>query len=377
LAATDRPRVVVATPGDPLDPGTWSGSAAFLVRALERAGVLAGAVDASSGALDRIEQLASFSPQRTRWRQRFHSRSSLVSPLLRTVRGRVARRRLATEADIVLHVGAWTELPGRVRGSYHDGNLAVSVAREEPLLDPRSRSVRRALEADRRFYERMDVLLPMSDWLRRSFIDDFGQDPAKVVTVGAGANLRSVPPPPERDYATPRFLFVGKQWERKGGPQLLEAFRLARAERPDAELWIVGPEGAPAAEAGVRFLGRISRATPEGDRRLGEIYSEATAFTMPSQYEPFGIVFLEAMAHGLACVASDRCAMPEIVEDGATGYVVPARDVEALAQRLLELADPGRAHSFGEAGRERFLEHFTWDAVAGRIVDALVSRSAP
>jgi len=98
---------------------------------------------------------------------------------------------------------------------------------------------------------------------------------------------------------------------------------------------------------------------------------------MPSQYEPFGIVFLEAMAHGLACVASDRCAMPEIVEDGATGYVVPARDVEALAQRLLELADPGRAHSFGEAGRERFLEHFTWDAVAGRIVDALVSRSAP
>ena len=367
----------MATPGDPLDPGTWSGSAAFLVRALERAGVLAGAVDASSGALDRIEQLASFSPQRTRWRQRFHSRSSLVSPLLRTVRGRVARRRLATEADIVLHVGAWTELPGRVRGSYHDGNLAVSLAREEPLLDPRSRSVRRALEADRRFYERMDVLLPMSDWLRRSFIDDFGQDPAKVVTVGAGANLRSVPPPPERDYATPRFLFVGKQWERKGGPQLLEAFRLVRAERPDAELWIVGPEGAPAAEAGVRFLGRISRATPEGDRRLGEIYSEATAFTMPSQYEPFGIVFLEAMAHGLACVASDRCAMPEIVEDGATGYVVPARDVEALAQRLLELADPGRAHSFGEAGRERFLEHFTWDTVAGRIVDALVSRSAP
>jgi glycosyltransferase involved in cell wall biosynthesis len=367
---------VVATPGDPLDPGTWSGSAAFLVRALERAGVLAGAVDASSGALDRIEQLASFSPERARWRQRFHSRSSLASPLLRAARGRLASRRLATEADVLLHVGAWADLPGRVRGSYHDGNLAVSLAREEPLLDPRSRSVRRALEADRRFYDRMDVLLPMSDWLRRSFVADFGQDPDKVVTVGAGANLHELPAVPERDYGSPRFLFVGKQWERKGGPQLLEAFRLVRAERRDAELWVVGPERAPSTEPGLRFFGRIPRDTPEGERRLGEIYATATAFAMPSLYEPFGIVFPEAMAHGLACLASDRCAMPEIVDDGVTGYVVPARDADRLAERLLDLADPERARAFGEAGRRRFLERFTWDAVAARIVEALVSRSA-
>jgi glycosyltransferase involved in cell wall biosynthesis len=149
-----------------------------------------------------------------------------------------------------------------------------------------------------------------------------------------------------------------------------------RAERPDAELWVVGPEQAPAAEAGVRFLGRISRATADGERRLGEIYAGATAFAMPSLYEPFGIVFLEAMAHGLACVASDRCAMPEIVADGVTGYVVPARDVERLAVKLLELADPERARAFGDAGRRRFLERFTWDAVAARIVEALVTRSA-
>ena len=82
------------------------------------------------------------------------------------------------------------------------------------------------------------------------------------------------------------------------------------------------------------------------------------------------------MAYGLGCVASDRCAMPEIVDDGATGYVVPARDVEGLAQRLLDLADSERARAFGESGRRRFLERFTWDAVAARIVEALVSRSA-
>lgn len=369
-------RLVAATPGPPFDPGTWSGSAAFLLRALERAGALAGAVDASSTAVDRLEQLAAFSPSRARWRQRYHSRSSALSPLARGLRSRIARRRLGEQPAAVLHVGAWAELPGRVRASYHDGNLAVSLAREEPLLDPRGRGVRRALEADRRFYERMDVLLPMSDWLRRSFVDDFGQDPAKVVTVGAGANLHAVPELPDRSFEEARFLFVGKQWERKGGPQLLEAFRLARAELPDAELWVVGPEQPPAAEPGVRFFGRISRTGADGERRLGELYAGATAFAMPSLYEPFGIVFLEAMAHGLACLASDRCAMPEIVADGVTGFVAPARDVDTLGQRLVELAEPERARAFGEAGRLRFLERFTWDSVAARIVEA-VSRAAP
>ena len=372
----DRPQLVVATPGEPLDPGTWSGTSAFLVRALERAGALAGAVDASSHAVDRLEQLASFSPNRARWRQRYHSRSSFASGAARSLRSGVARRRLPGRPETVLHVGAWSPLPGRVRTSYHDGNLAVSLARGEPLLDPRSRSVRRALEGDRRFYEQMDVLLAMSDWLRRSFIEDYGQDPAKVVTVGAGANLHKLPEAPERTFEQPRFLFVGKQWERKGGPQLLEAFRLVQAERPEAELWIVGPEQ-QVAGPGVRFFGRISRASADGERRLGKLYAGATAFAMPSVYEPFGIVFLEAMAYGLACVASDRCAMPEIVADGVSGFTVGAHDVDALGQRLLELTDPEQARVFGLAGRRRLEEHFTWDVVAAKIVDAVASRSAP
>jgi len=181
---------------------------------------------------------------------------------------------------------------------------------------------------------------------------------------------------PERTYEQPRFLFVGMQWERKGGPQLLEAFRLVHAERPGAELWIVGPERAPATAPGVRFFGRISRASPNGERRLGELYAGATAFAMPSVYEPFGVVFLEAMAYGLACVSSDRCAMPEIVADGVSGFTVDAHDVDALGQRLLELTDPERAGAFGQEGRRRLVERFTWDGVAQRIVDAIASRSA-
>jgi glycosyltransferase involved in cell wall biosynthesis len=95
---------------------------------------------------------------------------------------------------------------------------------------------------------------------------------------------------------------------------------------------------------------------------------------MPSVYEPFGVVFLEAMAYRLPCIGSDRCAMPEIIDDGVTGHVVGAFDTEGLARRLLELSEPDRARSFGQAGHGRFLERYTWDGVAVRMLDAIAER---
>jgi len=374
----ERVRFAAVAPGPPFDPGTWSGTSSHLLGALKRAGALAGAVDGGSRTLDRLEQLASFSPDRARWRQRYHSRSSPLSGTVRALRSRLAGRRLTfqDEADAVLQIGAWYDIAasGGLRCSYNDGNLGVSLAREGLAIDPRSRGVRRALEAERRLYDGLDLIMPMSGWLRRSFLDDFGQDPAKVVTVGAGANLPATPGAPRRDFERPVYLFVGLQWERKGGPQLLQAFRDVHAQLPEAELVVVGPERPPEPVPGVRFLGRISRGSPAGERRLDEVYRRATAFVMPSLYEPFGIVFLEAMAYRLPCIGSARCAMPEIISDGETGFVVPPTDVEVLAERMLALADPGRARALGEAGHRRYLERFTWDGVARRMIDAAGAR---
>ncbi len=374
-----RPRIVCVAPGEPFDEHTWSGISRRLLGGLRDEGALVAAVSGRPGALATLEKAASASLSRERWRQRYNTGTSPVSPLLRRAMSGVADRRARTvrgEANVLLQLTGWycpAPLPGdrTLRGAYHDGNLAGYLSRPDLALDRRSRSIRRGLDYERRLAERTDVIFPMSEWLRHTFIEDYGQPPEKVVAVGAGPGLDRLPTQVDRDHERPRFLFVGKDFNRKGGPDLLRAFRLVRTERPDAELSIVGPLEPPPAQSGVRYLGRLDRATPEGAAALDAAFRDATAFAMPSIYEPFGLVFLEAMAYRLACLATDSCAMPEIVADGATGFIVAPGDLDALGQRMLDLADPETARAMGAAGHRRLVERYSWEAVARRIVGEL------
>jgi glycosyltransferase involved in cell wall biosynthesis len=252
--------------------------------------------------------------------------------------------------------------------------LAVFLRRPDLKIDPRSRRVRRALEFERRLHQSRDLVMPMSEWLRRSFIEDFGVDPQNVVAVGAGANITTTEALPEQDLAKPRILFVGKQFDRKGGPTVLRAFAQLRRHRPDAELWIVGPGRLNIVAPGVTSFGRLPHEAP-GGIDLRKLYREATMFVMPSIYEPFGITFLEAMTHRLACVGSTVGAIPEMVLDGVTGYVVAPGDHAALAERMIELADnPDKAGQFGHAGLRHVRERYTWERVAARVLGAISDR---
>jgi glycosyltransferase involved in cell wall biosynthesis len=374
--------VVVVAPGAPFAVATWSGSSKGLLQPLSARGALAGAVDGRSRWLELIEQAASFNPDRRRWLESYHATASPLSPLVREGMSGVARRRAAplareSGADAVLQLTGWyrPSVPGFLSASYHDGNLASFLQRPKLLIDRGSRRVRRALAWEQRLYDETDVIFTMSTWLREIFLDSFDQPPEKVVTVGAGTDL--VPPIAEleRAWDPPRFLFAGREWERKGGPELLRAWRAVHAARPDAQLDIVGPrEVQEPLPPGVVLHGRIDRSTPEGEQEYLDVYRRATAFVLPSLYEPFGIVFLEAMAWGLPCVVANRCAMPEIVDDGTTGRVVDPTDRDALAGALLELTDPAVAHRMGDAARRRMEERFTWDAVAERMLAELEAR---
>jgi glycosyltransferase involved in cell wall biosynthesis len=111
----------------------------------------------------------------------------------------------------------------------------------------------------------------------------------------------------------------------------------------------------------VRFLGRV------GDELLHGLYERADVFVHATRYEGSSLVTLEAMAHGLAVVATRAGGIPDKVVDGETGRLVEPRDVEGLAAALAELTDDAaRRTAMGERARARVGERFAWPAIADR-----------
>lgn len=354
-------------PEPPFDPRSWSGSSSYFFRSLQRQGLLEDAREVALAPTTQLCQKAfavSWPP--SRWRERYHSSVGRFRRLTRTAATEIARH---PDAEGILQIGAWFCAPAVTAlpcFSYHDGNAALWYRYYGRGLLSESR-VRRHLEWERQDYARMRGIFVMSRWLADSFVQDFGVPDHKVHVVGAGINFERLPELMERDFSIPRFLLIGRDFARKGGRYLLEAFRIVRREVPSAELTIVGPEPG-AAEPGVHYAGFLRKSDPADLHKLTNILRAATVMVLPSIYEPFGISLLEGMANGMPCIAVDRCALPEIVANGETGLVARPEDSESLARAMIELArHPDAARRMGERGRRRVEEHFTWDAVTGKI----------
>lgn len=212
-------------------------------------------------------------------------------------------------------------------------------------------------ELEQRAYGGARRIFVSSQFAADSLVEDYGVEPERVRVVGSGSNIK---PPVEIGLrGGGRILFVGVEWERKGGPQLLEAFERLRVRHPGVELDVVGCEGKhPTA----RFHGRVS---PEKVRRF---YARADIFCLPSLAEPSASVLAEAAAFGLPIVGTRVGGTPERVVEGETGWLVPPGDARALECALEKLVtDAEMARQMGDRGRERMLRHFTWSAVARKI----------
>ncbi len=172
----------------------------------------------------------------------------------------------------------------------------------------------------------------------------------------------------------PFLLFVGRLAANKGLAPLVEAFgQLAEHDR-SATLVLVGADGGQraAVEELARRRGVAERMRVTGfiedDAMLAAAFREARLAVLPSEYEAFGLVLLEAMAQGTPVIASRVGGIPEFVEDGKAGRLVPPGDAGALATALLRLWDDGTARSaMGEYGKREIVPRYSWEAVVDRL----------
>ncbi len=358
---------------DPFNYQTWSGSSRYFFEALKDKGVLVDAISADAGPYKRrLAQLVSFAPNLNEWKRRYHLNTFLFKQMSKTAIEKLLP--IKDKFDAILQVGAWYNildckpLHDKIFCSYHDGNLATQLKRPDSHYDKNARYVRRGLDYERRLYQGLDLIFPMSEWLRNSFIKDFNCPPDKVFAVGAGVNLKYIPEIISKDYSKHNILFIGIDFERKGGRVLLDAFKIVKREIQDACLTIIGPNLTDVPD-GVISHGRIMKNTFEGEERLHTAYLNATIFVMPSIYEPFGIVFAEAMAHKLPCIGTKLCAMPEIIDHEKTGLILPYDDVKTIAYKIIELLrDEKTLQQFGNAGYKKYINNYTWEAVSKKIV---------
>lgn len=219
------------------------------------------------------------------------------------------------------------------------------------------------LELESEVYRSASYVFTWSDFTRQSFIHDYNIPADRVVAVGGGANLIAGDIAGKR-YDTQTAVFVGYEFERKGGFYILESWKKVRQQLPDAKLYIIGPYE-PLAEPipGVHWLGRIH------DRNeLRKRLEESSVFVMPSLFEPYGHAFTEAMGMGLPVIAANHCAMPEIIHHNESGLLVPPREVDSLAEALIALlGDPERAQAMGHRAYHDILNAGTWDDVVSRM----------
>lgn len=319
-----------------------------------------------------------------------------ANPALQTLSVNLAMADAVGGVDVV-HSHTWyANLAGHLARTLHGVPHVITAHSLEPRRPWKAEQLgggyRVSSWVERCAYEHADAIIAVSDGMRADVLDCYpAVHPERVHVVRNGIDANTYRPVQETDVlrrlgadpARPIIAFIGRITRQKGVGHLLAAAHhidhsaqlLLCAGTPDTS------EIAAEARAAVAKLSAdrtgviwVPDTLPTEDVR--QVLSAATVFACPSVYEPLGIVNLEAMACGTAVVASAVGGIPEVVDDGVTGLLVPYDEQEPekfqrdLARRVNELlADPERVTAMGQAGRKRAVAEFSWSAVADRTVE--------
>ena len=273
------------------------------------------------------------------------------------VAGRLAERKLAERPYDLLHFHTQVQALGSVplmRGTPTVVSIdmtAYQVAREAAARYRATYNPNITMES--RVFRAAAHVVTFSDWARRSVIEEHGLPTEKVTTVYPGARLDALQDPIFEAHARPRILFVGGDFQRKGGADLLQVYSDHLAGVADLDL----VTGHPLPPQGSTV--RVHAGVAAYSERWHSLFRNADIFVLFSYADAFPNVFQEAAGYGLALVGTDVGGIPEMIVHGENGYLVKPGDRDALAGRLLSLiVDPQTLLRMRRRSREIASERF-------------------
>lgn len=245
-------------------------------------------------------------------------------------------------------------------------------------------NVKQGIELDKRAFQNAMHCMLASEWNKSSAVADYGIDAGKITVVPCGANLDRIPAAVAEQSVSNgsvRLLFLGVEWERKGGDIALDTFQLLRSKGINAHLHIIGcvPPHDLSTEKDVTIIPFLDKNEEKDFQQLHQIFLHTDFLLLPTRAECAGVVFSEASAYGIPSITTDTGGVTTYVQNGINGFALPvdARGA-AYAEKILSLlADPKKLLQLRASSRKLFEQQLNWDAwgrkfqeIAGQLVDS-------
>lgn len=216
-------------------------------------------------------------------------------------------------------------------------------------------------------YELADYITIPSSFAERTFLEN-GTAQKKLIKVPYGVNLAEFQQIPKQDQ-TFRVVYAGGMTLRKGVHYLLQAFY--ELNLPKAELWLLGGDSAEIKSFFKQYEGSFRHFGQLSQTQLHKYYSQCSVFAIGSIEDGFGLVVPQAMACGLPIICSVNAGASDLIENGADGFSVPIRDVEALKEKILYLyKHQDICHEMGQRAMAKIKRSFSWDDYGEKIKNA-------
>lgn len=225
-------------------------------------------------------------------------------------------------------------------------------------------AIEKRSQDQKKCFENATGIFTMGNWVKKYLVENLNLDPSKIFAVGGGSNAKLDEIDSSKKEGN-KILFVGRDFERKNGPLVIDAFKIAQSRRPDIELYIIGPTEKKRYGKNIFELGDVPYA------EMSKYYNKCDIFCMPSKYEAFGLVFVEALIYGLPCIGADRFEMPYFIEDGITGYILKDDDASTLADLILKALDNQQLYTNVRNNRKNYIDKYSWESVGKRIHEVI------